>query len=78
MKRSIAGFIAVIIILAFLTTLLVGCSDTDGVDSGVVYSSRGKYVKVDEDDGERDTHKVRRSVVRKCPVGARWPDCKNN
>ena len=79
MKTKFAAVvISAMIVLAPLAACGSKSADTEDrdIDSGVVYSSRGKYVKVREDDGENDTHKVSKSVARKCTVGKRWPDCK--
>lgn len=48
------------------------------IDTGVVTYSFRKTVKVREDDGEMDSHRVSRSTARRCSVGERWPDCKRS
>ncbi len=60
---------------------LVACGSDESqdleIDTGVVTYSHKKTVKVREDDGEMDSHRVSKSTVRRCSVGERWPDCKN-
>lgn len=73
--------IAVYTVSAMIVLMpLAACGSSEhedlDIDSGVVYSSHGKVVKVHEDDGENDSHKVPRKIVSRCSVGERWPDCK--
>jgi len=70
-----------IIVAAVMMSALVACGDSNqsedlDIDTGVVTYSHRKTVKVLEDDGETDSHRVSRSIARKCSVGERWPDCK--
>lgn len=73
-----AALAAVMIVVS-----LAACGDGEAVeatdvsiDTGVVVSKSRKSVTVLEDDGEKDTHRVSKSVSRRCSVGERWPDCK--
>jgi hypothetical protein len=77
-RSIVARSIAVAIVMLPLAACGDGEPEDAGVDTGVVYSSSGKYVKVHEDDGENDTHKVKASIRLRCSVGERWPDCKRN
>lgn len=56
---------------------MTACSTEDShdldIDSGVVIKRTHKRVTVLEDDGEKDSHRLR---GKKCQVGSRWPDCK--
>ncbi len=71
------GILAATLVAAAGT--MVGCgtseADDDGIDTGVVVERHRRSVVVLEDDGERDSHSIRKRS-RKCPVGSRWPDCK--
>lgn len=73
--------IATVLASLVMMTSLVACSSEVGdqdIDTGVVTYSHRKTVKVLEDDGEMDSHRVSRGTARKCSVGTRWPDCKNS
>lgn len=75
--------IAVVVAAFVMAGSLAACGDSDepqdaNIDTGVVTYSYKKTVKVREDDGEMDSHRVSSSVARKCSVGKRWPDCKNS
>lgn len=81
MKKTTVSIVASLM----LASALVGCGNTTpaepedkGVDTGVVVSRARKSVTVLEDDGEKDTHRVTKSVSRRCSVGERWPDCKKS
>jgi hypothetical protein len=75
-RKAVARSIAVAIVLLPLAACGSEHEDAD-IDSGVVTYSHRKTVKVFEDDGETDSHRVSRSTARRCSVGERWPDCKN-
>lgn len=78
MKKMIATAVAGFMLFG----TLVGCASTEsedaGIDTGVVISKTRKSVTVLEDDGEKDKHRVSKSVARRCSVGERWPDCKKS
>lgn len=78
MKKMRVFAVGVIMLLGSMFMTACGSSSEEDldIDSGVVYYSHRKTVKVHEDDGENDSHRVSRTIVRRCSVGERWPDCK--
>jgi hypothetical protein len=76
MKKTGAA-LAAIMMMATLVACGAEAEPDDGIDTGVVVERSRRVVVVLEDDGERDKHSIHKRS-RKCPVGSRWPDCKNS
>jgi hypothetical protein len=76
--KKMGAALAAMVMLGTLAACGNDVEDVDnGVDTGVVISRARKSVTVMEDDGEKDTHRVSKSVSRQCSVGERWPECKS-
>lgn len=70
--------IALALVGLMVTGSLVACGaeNSDGIDTGVVIERKRRVVVVLEDDGEKERHSIHKRSKR-CPVGSRWPQCKN-
>lgn len=77
-NRTVLGILAALLVVGIIF-VLVNCAGSEvdsSIDSGKVVHKSGNKITVLEDDGERDTHRVSKSVYLKCSVGERWPNCK--